>query len=234
MCFGDVNEDTAVALLSVDAPAFQLAPHARCDSTQSDGTASTEALPGVTPETNEDDSASQETHEDDNISLCSWVTDQGLWEPMPGPASSAGSSDNVKETQIPVARLCQTAWSNQQSVTRQSSNQRKFVGSTGRAKSNGMNPRMDPRMLTLGSLGHPFQCGLPCKYAGRTKGCREGRHCQCCHMCKWSRQNQHLPAWQRLQLATYQASFQVAPSHDPMATPVDMAPYGAMACNWTL
>eukprot|EP00420_Gonyaulax_spinifera_P021055 CAMPEP_0197889704 /NCGR_PEP_ID=MMETSP1439-20131203/24479_1 /TAXON_ID=66791 /ORGANISM="Gonyaulax spinifera, Strain CCMP409" /LENGTH=189 /DNA_ID=CAMNT_0043509689 /DNA_START=109 /DNA_END=678 /DNA_ORIENTATION=+ len=40
---------------------------------------------------------------------------------------------------------------------------------------------------SIGSLGHPFSCGPPCKFSRRRKGCRDGRHCPCCHLCKWAR-----------------------------------------------
>jgi len=40
---------------------------------------------------------------------------------------------------------------------------------------------------SVGSLNHPHSCGLPCKYAGKTKGCKDGYLCPRCHECKWNR-----------------------------------------------
>jgi len=40
---------------------------------------------------------------------------------------------------------------------------------------------------SMGSIGHPEKCGLPCKYAGRLSGCKDGWHCTRCHLCRWQR-----------------------------------------------
>lgn len=40
---------------------------------------------------------------------------------------------------------------------------------------------------SVGSLEHPFGCGPPCRYTWRSKGCRSGPTCFCCHLCQWSR-----------------------------------------------
>jgi len=40
---------------------------------------------------------------------------------------------------------------------------------------------------SVGSLNHPHSCGLPCKYAGKKKGCKDGYFCTRCHVCKWNR-----------------------------------------------
>jgi len=39
--------------------------------------------------------------------------------------------------------------------------------------------------LSAGSAGHPHCCGLPCKYAGKKKGCKEGAECTRCHLCRF-------------------------------------------------
>eukprot|EP00435_Cladocopium_sp_Y103_P064213 s588_g25.t2 len=40
---------------------------------------------------------------------------------------------------------------------------------------------------SLGSIGHPYSCGAACKYSGKTRGCKEGRNCDHCHLCEWKR-----------------------------------------------
>jgi len=40
---------------------------------------------------------------------------------------------------------------------------------------------------SLGSIGHPFTCKLACKYNGKRSGCKDGRSCNRCHLCHWSR-----------------------------------------------
>jgi len=42
-------------------------------------------------------------------------------------------------------------------------------------------------VLSRGSLGHPEHCGLACKYAWRTRGCKDGANCRRCHVCRWRR-----------------------------------------------
>ncbi|CAE7395831.1 pkaR [Symbiodinium sp. CCMP2592] len=42
----------------------------------------------------------------------------------------------------------------------------------------GMNP---------GSLGHPYSCGPACKYALKSRGCKDGDMCTRCHLCHWTR-----------------------------------------------
>lgn len=42
-------------------------------------------------------------------------------------------------------------------------------------------------LASLGSAGHPYDCSPACKYATRTKGCKDGRNCIHCHLCAWKR-----------------------------------------------
>jgi hypothetical protein len=53
-------------------------------------------------------------------------------------------------------------------------------------------------MPSRGSFGHPLYCGAPCKYAGRSKGCRDARSCLSCHLCKWTRKTHGLRGHERL------------------------------------
>ncbi|CAJ1396309.1 unnamed protein product [Effrenium voratum] len=38
---------------------------------------------------------------------------------------------------------------------------------------------------SVGSAGHPVACNAPCKYAHKLRGCKDGRHCTRCHICRW-------------------------------------------------
>jgi len=40
---------------------------------------------------------------------------------------------------------------------------------------------------SVGSIGHPYSCGIACKYARKQKGCKDGNLCVCCHLCIWRR-----------------------------------------------
>mmetsp|Transcript_31382 Transcript_31382/g.86392 ORF Transcript_31382/g.86392 Transcript_31382/m.86392 type:complete len:186 (-) Transcript_31382:126-683(-) len=41
--------------------------------------------------------------------------------------------------------------------------------------------------VSRGSVGHPFSCGKPCKFAKKRRGCKEGSACELCHLCEWRR-----------------------------------------------
>jgi len=41
--------------------------------------------------------------------------------------------------------------------------------------------------LSVGSIGHPHSCGQACKFHGKGKGCKDGRWCVRCHLCRWKR-----------------------------------------------
>mmetsp|Transcript_67154 Transcript_67154/g.160175 ORF Transcript_67154/g.160175 Transcript_67154/m.160175 type:complete len:380 (-) Transcript_67154:133-1272(-) len=43
------------------------------------------------------------------------------------------------------------------------------------------------RIVSIGSVGHPFTCAEACKYVKRKGGCRDGSQCTKCHECFWSR-----------------------------------------------
>eukprot|EP00929_Paragymnodinium_shiwhaense_P044356 TRINITY_DN2275_c0_g3_i1.p2 TRINITY_DN2275_c0_g3~~TRINITY_DN2275_c0_g3_i1.p2 ORF type:complete len:206 (-),score=46.39 TRINITY_DN2275_c0_g3_i1:207-824(-) len=40
---------------------------------------------------------------------------------------------------------------------------------------------------SVGSLGHPHCCMLPCKFALRPGRCKDALHCRRCHLCKWTK-----------------------------------------------
>lgn len=44
-----------------------------------------------------------------------------------------------------------------------------------------------PVVTSIGSLGHPKNCGAACRYARRKGGCRNGASCLDCHQCQWRR-----------------------------------------------
>lgn len=66
-----------------------------------------------------------------------------------------------------------------------------------------------------GSFGHPLYCGAPCKYAGRTKGCREKHQCLSCHVCKWSRKTHGLLGHERLLLEAQEQRLQAYADPSP-------------------
>jgi len=40
----------------------------------------------------------------------------------------------------------------------------------------------------VGSVGHPYTCaGLGCKYSHKARGCKDGKLCTRCHLCRWNR-----------------------------------------------
>lgn len=48
-------------------------------------------------------------------------------------------------------------------------------------------PQTYPWQISVGSAGHPDSCGPACKYASKPKGCKDGRLCGHCHLCRWMR-----------------------------------------------
>jgi len=42
-------------------------------------------------------------------------------------------------------------------------------------------------VVSIGTRGHPLNCGEACKYARRKGGCRDGASCTNCHACLWQR-----------------------------------------------
>lgn len=44
-----------------------------------------------------------------------------------------------------------------------------------------------PVVTSIGTVGHPFNCGEACKYAKKPRGCKDGAQCTRCHCCDWSK-----------------------------------------------
>lgn len=44
-----------------------------------------------------------------------------------------------------------------------------------------------PAAQSFGSIGHPQSCQEACKYVSRSKGCKDGKYCNRCHLCRWIR-----------------------------------------------
>eukprot|EP00440_Ansanella_granifera_P008654 gb/GFBE01009378.1/.p1 GENE.gb/GFBE01009378.1/~~gb/GFBE01009378.1/.p1 ORF type:complete len:246 (+),score=31.97 gb/GFBE01009378.1/:1-738(+) len=38
-----------------------------------------------------------------------------------------------------------------------------------------------------GTTGHPYTCGQACKYARKSRGCKDGANCDRCHLCEWKK-----------------------------------------------
>jgi len=46
------------------------------------------------------------------------------------------------------------------------------------------------QVLSIGSVGHPYNCGLPCKYSRGSRVCKEAAACLRCHLCLWKRSDE--------------------------------------------
>jgi len=42
-------------------------------------------------------------------------------------------------------------------------------------------------VYSVGSIGHPAACASACKFFGKPRGCKDGKMCIRCHLCRWSR-----------------------------------------------
>lgn len=40
---------------------------------------------------------------------------------------------------------------------------------------------------SVGSIGHPHSCAAACKYHSKPAGCKDGKLCTRCHLCRWNR-----------------------------------------------
>eukprot|EP00931_Biecheleriopsis_adriatica_P107100 TRINITY_DN8142_c0_g3_i1.p1 TRINITY_DN8142_c0_g3~~TRINITY_DN8142_c0_g3_i1.p1 ORF type:complete len:468 (+),score=77.64 TRINITY_DN8142_c0_g3_i1:74-1405(+) len=52
-------------------------------------------------------------------------------------------------------------------------------------------PQVQAPQLSLGTFGHPYNCGKPCKYVRRKGGCMHGSKCVKCHQCQWRRDTEN-------------------------------------------
>lgn len=48
-------------------------------------------------------------------------------------------------------------------------------------------PGNDISWPSIGSKGHPYECGQVCKFAWRQRGCKDGPSCPRCHICRYTR-----------------------------------------------
>mmetsp|Transcript_10702 Transcript_10702/g.24392 ORF Transcript_10702/g.24392 Transcript_10702/m.24392 type:complete len:238 (-) Transcript_10702:237-950(-) len=47
-------------------------------------------------------------------------------------------------------------------------------------------PQAEMAIASIGSVGHPLKCALPCKYfQKKSRGCKDGVSCTRCHLCGW-------------------------------------------------
>jgi hypothetical protein len=54
--------------------------------------------------------------------------------------------------------------------------------------------RGDGHVLSIGSVGHPHSCGLPCKYSRGSRVCKDAAACRRCHVCPWRRSEERARA----------------------------------------
>jgi len=66
---------------------------------------------------------------------------------------------------------------------------------------------------SLGSIGHPQNCGAACKFAYKPKGCKDGQSCVHCHLCHWNRNGVKTEHVSMLWLTHREASAGVSASH---------------------
>lgn len=71
-------------------------------------------------------------------------------------------------------------------------------------------------IVSVGTVGHPLQCGPPCKYVKRKGGCLDGAKCPNCHSCFWKRSKVYEDSTRDEDLPA------LANSHD--ASPVESPP----------
>jgi len=45
--------------------------------------------------------------------------------------------------------------------------------------------KLAPKRWSVGSTGHPHSCSSPCKYNSKKAGCKDGKLCDRCHICRW-------------------------------------------------
>jgi hypothetical protein len=48
--------------------------------------------------------------------------------------------------------------------------------------------RIGSACVSAGSENHPVSCAAPCKFAAKSRGCKDGANCSFCHICVWTRE----------------------------------------------
>jgi len=51
--------------------------------------------------------------------------------------------------------------------------------------------------VSAGSVGHPYRCAEACKYARKSRGCKDGAACVRCHLCEWKKKGVRKPVQER-------------------------------------
>lgn len=70
--------------------------------------------------------------------------------------------------------------------------------------------------FSVGTQGHPHQCGNACKYVRRKSGCLNGESCPQCHLCQWRRDLHKEPDVASIEEASHDVQFlSAAPSSTP-------------------
>jgi len=72
--------------------------------------------------------------------------------------------------------------------------------------------RPTPCLNSVGSIGHPLNCQLPCKFVHAIKGCKDGERCSRCHLCQWKKPKKSQTNNERA------AKTEEVPSRDPRNT----------------
>eukprot|EP00931_Biecheleriopsis_adriatica_P044818 TRINITY_DN25678_c0_g1_i1.p1 TRINITY_DN25678_c0_g1~~TRINITY_DN25678_c0_g1_i1.p1 ORF type:complete len:276 (-),score=41.89 TRINITY_DN25678_c0_g1_i1:44-871(-) len=113
-----------------------------------------------------------------------WSTpepEQVLESPIPG----VGQDTVMRQRPVPKGRFlpCKTGFESKdqkEPVARTPGLQPAFVDAAQEHS-----PMDQSSAASVGSIGHPYSCGQACKYISKSRGCKDGRFCVRCHLCKW-------------------------------------------------
>lgn len=118
--------------------------------------------------------------EEDKKTIPDYLASLRLGLPMEDEAPSLPDAPGLPQ--------CSPSWSGVGYMPRAESPIKKMQDLYGQPYSASVSGVVDPpRLLSIGSRGHPTSCGPACKYAWKTRGCKEGLDCSHCHLCLWTR-----------------------------------------------
>lgn len=106
---------------------------------------------------------------------------------------AAGSGAGPPEADVARAcsRTCSISSRREEAVQEERAHARQVSGEEGARESEDTSCPDPPASSSAvypsrGSVGHPYTCALACKYARKSRGCKDGAACARCHLCKWS------------------------------------------------
>ena len=121
---------------------------------------------------------------------CFWSKDSEMWEQaqeekvaQAGPVFVPSQEDVTDEFAGLLSEVCMLQPLPQQESYPASG----FLGSMDSAVGMEGFAGVEMPAMNPGSLGHPHSCGPACKYAQKSRGCKDGDMCSHCHLCQWTR-----------------------------------------------